>query len=176
MRWLPVLLVLAACKPVPECENNAQCADLEACIEQQCEPVECLTSTQCAMEYYCAQDTYVCTFGCEFSDDCYTADRCEPSTNICVPRKCDDTQRDCDVGERCDVSTGECYLDPAPHCKTCSSASECGTTGQCWNFGMGSYCFLECNPEAVETCPAGFQCTLVNNSYYYCVAFCPMFE
>lgn len=173
---LVLLPLFVACRPVPECQVHAECADGQGCVLGQCEDVECLSSSECAIEQYCNQESYNCTPGCEFSEDCYVGDRCDALSNTCVTRRCTDTQRDCDGGERCDQATGECYLDPGPHCEPCNGQGQCGANAECFAFsgGGGGYCFVECNPEAVEACPAGFQCTLVNGSLHYCVSFCPL--
>lgn len=176
MRFLLVaVLALSACKPVQECTVHVECGSGEACVDGQCERADCLTSNDCPIETYCDQDTFTCEPGCEFSEDCLTADRCNTTTQTCVPRQCQDTQRDCESGEYCNISTGECYLDTGPNCQPCSNSGQCGPEAECFGFTGSNtgYCLTQCNPEAVEACPASFQCTYASDGNHYCVSWCP---
>src|SRR5690606_35628172 len=123
------------------------------------------------MEHFCNQrdNAFTCDAGCEFNSDCFIADRCDPLTSTCVPRACRDTQLDCPSGHRCDQTTGTCYLDPAPHCEPCSGSATCGEGGACYWLSadtQAAYCFLQCNPEAIEACPAGYSCAPTNDERF----------
>lgn len=182
MRHLLLLVLLAGCDKGTPCQSDLTCGEMQACVPAQngqgyCEDVDCLSSLDCELENFCNLDTHTCDPGCEFSTDCLTADRCDAVTATCVERRCTDTQRDCDVGERCNTSTGQCQVDPAPHCQPCSSSTQCGSEGECWGLveNAGGFCLLSCSPEAFDPCPAGLQCTFVEDGYHVCVGLCHEF-
>jgi hypothetical protein len=163
------LALLTNCKGPPECGNNGDCSGLQACIAERCVEVNCLDSSRCAIEAYCETETYTCEPGCLTNDDCYAADRCDPTTRTCEPRGCADTALDCQPFERCNTMTAQCEEDPLPHCQPCASDATC-QGGECQYIAGGRYCLMECNPEAADPCPAGFQCT--GPEPYQCVANC----
>lgn len=179
---LLVLLVGSCQPPGPACTTTADCGEKQACIEEECEDVECLASAECPIEAYCHPETYTCEAGCLSSDDCLTGDRCDVLTSTCVPRSCQATQIDCELGERCNLQTGECERDPEPHCEPCNFPDECGPTGICAALterGRG-YCFLQCSPEAFDPCPAGLQCSFQQtgpdgDGEFHCVGLCDRF-
>lgn len=174
MRIAAFALLFVSCTPPGlTCSSDAVCGELEACVSEHCTAVECLSSVDCAMEHACTLETHTCDAGCVTSDDCYTADRCDITIGVCVPRSCTDTQLDCRFGERCNTATGACEKDPDPHCEPCYRPNDCGVDGACVSTdGTGPFCFLECSPESYDPCPAGMQCTYTSEGLHRCVGFC----
>jgi len=172
---LLVTLAILGCQPIAQCTDNTQCTGEEACIRGKCKPVDCLSSRECDIEQFCDPQAYTCVDGCQYNSDCHPTDRCDPTTLTCVPRQCRDTATDCPGGAFCDTDSGECYPDPDPDCARCSSSDQCGPTGTCYGWDShGGYCFLTCNPEDAQACPAGYSCSLVNQAAYVCVGYCPL--
>lgn len=171
------LALLTGCPNAPECTDNTFCLDQQACIDGKCKDVECLSSSECAIEQFCSPQTYTCEDGCQFNTDCYVTDRCDPDLQQCVTKSCRSTALDCPGGYRCDTATGQCYLDVAPHCERCSAPNQCGEGGGCYSIGGAGnvgYCFLACNPEAADACPAGYSCGATSNDMYVCIGYCPL--
>ncbi len=169
--WLALSLAAAAlattlsassCGPPPSpCASTSQCDPLQACIDERCLDVDCLSNTDCSLNAFCNPETYTCDPGCSTSDDCKIGQRCAAELRQCVPRECRDTQLDCDLGERCNLATGECERDPLPYCEPCGNDDVCGATGICARLDMTGpgNCLLSCSPEAFDPCPAGLQCS-----------------
>lgn len=146
---LPALL-LAGCPSsktdgAPECTDNGQCGEMEACIDQECAAVECLTSSQCGLRQYCktADDAYTCADGCASTDDCMAGETCNEVTGQCEEYGCRSTDLDCPVGSTCNVSTGECEAYQGLCTRTCdvgSLSSGCGSGSTCMAVSVGGSC------------------------------------
>ena len=169
------LLFLAACAgtgKAPECQDNADCNN-QACVENQCVDVDCLSSADCSLKEYCHGEDFVCTSGCSEDTDCLAGEMCDVESNTCEPYGCRETELDCPVGDFCNQNTGECYDDPEGTCNTCSAAQNeaeqlellfGGTLSgrHCvqWDeFATEFYYFKTCNPNGSgNDCPRGFAC------------------
>ena len=179
-RWgaLLVAITLGSCGTTGAiCESSVACGEFEACIDKRCREVECRSSLHCELENYCDLNTFTCEPGCATPDDCPIGERCDVQTNQCLTRTCFDTQLHCDFGERCDLQRGICFPDPEPHCKECRSDATCGPNGFCAASPRGTtgVCFLECQPESFDPCPAGMQCSATGEDQFLCVGFCEEF-
>jgi hypothetical protein len=180
-RWVLVFGLLSCKTPGVPCTSTAECGELQACIEERCEDVACLASTDCEIETWCNPASYTCEPGCSTSDDCIVGDRCDTIARRCVSRSCRDTQLDCDLGERC--TDGVCERDPEPYCEPCNRNEDCGPTGICAALtdSRRGYCILECSPEAFDPCPAGLQCSFQQSSIddvgeFRCIGLCDRLE
>lgn len=172
---------LASCSKAPQCVDNGQCGDMQACIEEECVQVECLASAQCGLEQFCdVQRDYTCKSGCEHNTDCQAGFDCNPDSHQCEAYGCRSTDLDCGYGEVCDESSGECKRAQGDHCKTCSDpyfGSGCNK-GTCYLFdeeSFASYCVVDCNPSQEDACPRGYECVdvLGDGASYGCFAWCP---
>ncbi|MDP6934614.1 MAG: hypothetical protein QGG40_16950 [Myxococcota bacterium] len=208
-RWtrtilLATILLLTGCwdsgsSTSTGCIDEGDCSDGMACVNEECQTVDCLTSNQCGIGEFC-NAKYKCLEGCEEDGDCQAGANCESGT--CVEYSCRSTQLDCSIGEFCDESSGDCYEDDAPHCEECDpyATSACGSSGDCWGFygstcspggndcpsgstcemyAWGVYyclsynCYVECNPNEDDPCPRGYQCGDVTGlGDYVCYADC----
>ena len=90
----------------PECVDNGECGELQACIEQSCEDVECVTSDTCEIGRFCDTERYVCRDGCASDEDCLAGQECAGST--CQDKPCRNSELDCTAGETCNPNTGGC--------------------------------------------------------------------
>lgn len=205
--WMTLLLLAISApgciKTAPACASTVECEEGLACVEEECRPVECLASEDCAINNFCDR-SYKCVEGCESADDCLAGEEC--NSGECVSFGCRDTQLDCQYGEFCDTTTGECYQAEENYCKscdvgaspTCSSDGiqgacfadlngedcvtdrDCPTGYRCDNFGAGvgfachtDACALECNPRDESPCPRGFDCIDGQDGNFYCAGSCP---
>jgi len=127
---LPLLVACSGDKVV--CGSNADCDEGEACVEEECTDVTCLTSADCDIQQYCDAD-FECSAGCDADADCLAGQSCDGATNQCSAYGCRDTQLDCDYGEMCDVTTGQCYVEDEGLCEqTCDLFSpNCGGDSTC---------------------------------------------
>jgi hypothetical protein len=176
---IAVLLLMLGCTEVPECLDDGDCEDLDACIEGTCTVVECLTSRQCDLHTHCERSTHTCDPGCESADDCYAGEWCDSTLGVCEPLACEDTQLDCPFGETCERTTGECYDDGRHHCTQCYNTNACGTDGTCFTFteegGGPYYCLMQCTNPELNDCPQGYTCQSIRD-VYYCLAWCPYLD
>lgn len=179
-----LLVLLAGCEQgAPECVDNGGCPEGQACIEDQCEEVECVSSSQCSLHQFCDTKAWVCRQGCGDDDDCRAGETCDAADHKCKRYGCRDTQLDCEIGEVCDEGTGECTVDPRKHCTRCDPMEEllgtqpCGPKGYCWLFEQNAemgYCLQQCN-QSNDNCPRGFTCEDVTGyGDFYCSAWCPL--
>jgi hypothetical protein len=183
---IALLLVLFACNgaAAPECVDNGNCNDGEACIDKACVVVECLASVDCAFGSYCdvENNAYTCTVGCSSDDDCMAGEACNLDNNECEAYGCRDTDLDCSFGEVCDEGDGTCYEPEGEWCTPCSDPyfgdpDICGD-GFCFNFNEDSnfnrdnFCLPACNGEG-DACARGYECIDVSGGGdYYCVTNC----
>lgn len=188
-----VTLVVVSCsgrREITECYDSSQCSaevgELVACIDAECETVECLATSDCALGQICdVEGGYQCVDGCNGDSDCPAGFSCTED-GACEEYGCRSTLLDCDFGEFCNEFTGECEEDPAPHCTPCSEFSndidigdpfdscddtiagnfECGGAGAvCTTITVGDglqltpqpICYTPCQEEG--DCPMGFVCT-----------------
>lgn len=170
------------------CVDNGDCEGIAVCNEVGiCQAVECTQPDQCNLGFTC-DDTNTCVVGCSGDGDCLAGETCG-GNNQCVPYGCRSTALDCTYGERCDVGSGQCVVDPAPHCQanctvdfsgdSCAAQSP-GAVCACFEGdGFGgcaeSACLVQCNPATADACPRGYQCAQVfeGNTNSYCFADCP---
>ncbi|MFT7522027.1 MAG: hypothetical protein ACI9MC_004179 [Kiritimatiellia bacterium] len=164
-----------------ECYDNGNCDEGMACIEGQCETVDCLDSTVCRVGEYCDLDNYVCRAGCNDDHDCIAGESCDTALNTCETYGCRDTDLDCSIGEACNQVTGQCDRDPRAHCSTCTydvwtGQDDCPTSATCLSFEgeEDGFCFFDCRlggPD--DQCPRGFECADYGAGAA-CVAYCPL--
>ena len=183
--------IVSACagggEPIAACVDNGDCSEGEACLLDVCEPVQCLSSTQCGIREYCDDETYVCRAGCLEDTDCRAGEACNTGTNTCEAYGCRDTQLDCAIGETCNAVTGECVFDNSGHCDTCQpdpwgfepSGSCTNRNAVCGSFIDAPdqyFCFQPCTaPGQPDACPRGYECidNAFGDGFPYCIAFCP---
>lgn len=157
---LTLILSLLSCTEVkaPECSDNGDCADGEACISQLCEKVGCVTSSDCELQSFC-NPLYECESGCESDDDCVAGESCNKDEHECSPYGCRSTELDCEYGEFCNTESGECE-ERGQDCETCNATNinACGPGAYCLatTTGNDGYCWDTCEDES--DCPRGFQC------------------
>jgi hypothetical protein len=171
------------------CVDNGDCGEREACILEACEPVQCLTSSDCRIREYCDDRTYVCRAGCSADADCIAGEACDTATNTCEAYGCRDTQLDCGLGQYCSAVTGQCTRDPKGHCDRCTpdfwGTNVRGTCRDreafCLTFdGADFYCLMECS-QATD-CPRGYECVNTGQDFNgngrsdsICFGYCPLF-
>lgn len=165
----------------PECIDNGYCAEGQACVDDVCEDVECLTSAICDVGEYCNDQTYSCVDGCVESADCVAGETCNTDTRTCEAYGCRNTELDCPVGSTCNEGTGEC--DEAHVCDSCNAnnVNSCqtpGTESYClvWDDPAEGWCFPVCGANGL--CPSGFYCykdvqVELGNTVDVCIADCP---
>lgn len=167
----------------PECIDNGDCSDGQACLLEVCEDVECLASEDCNIREYCNTETYVCRAGCEDDGDCIAGESCDTASNTCEEYGCRDTQLDCAIGEICREVTGECEFAHAGHCDRCEpdpfawemNGTCANRNAVCGTYdGVESFCFQPCVQGQADACPRGYEC--VEQASFggtFCSAFCP---
>lgn len=104
------------------CHNNVDCLSGEQCLEGQCVHVDCLGSSDCALEEYCSP-LGECVTGCKEDSDCVAGEEC--SAGQCVSMPCRTAQLDCAYGEEC--LDGVCEPSPLPSCALCGFSDWQGT-------------------------------------------------
>lgn len=181
-----LLLLVLGCigAKAPECVDNGNCHDGQACVEQTCQDVECLASLDCAFGNYCdvEEAAYTCRPGCASDDDCPAGEECNLDDNECEAYGCRDTDLDCGLGQLCDEDEGECYEPEGEWCTVCDDpfTGDPGTCGDgfCFNFNLdGNYdrdnfCLPSCRGEGDE-CARGYECLYVDGlDDYFCVTDC----
>lgn len=180
MTALLLVLSLVACKkePAAECIDHGGCPAGNACIEGACEPVQCLTSSDCNLHEFCDARSFACRAGCSDDGDCYAGETCDTATKECVEYACRSTDLDCEIGEFC--VDGECEKDDAPHCQACDpyDSRSCPQGSDCWVFDsqtLDAYCLVRCERDGGnDQCPRGFECTDVTGmGDFACSAWCP---
>lgn len=177
-----LFLGLIACggDPAPECIDNGQCDEFQACIEDVCVDVECLGSAICDIGEYCNDKTYTCVDGCLEDADCMAGETCDPDTRTCEAYGCRSTELDCGVGTECNVATGECEAVNA--CNSCNANNVNSCVGQgtqyclVWDDPSEGWCFPECGADFA--CPSGFSCyknaqVSLFDTANVCIADCP---
>jgi len=182
-------LVIAACGRAPAARDANSCADvseceaepgeLAACVDGDCEIVECLTSGDCPVGSFCdSEDSYECLEGCNNDGDCLAGEQC--NDNSCQERGCQSTELDCKHGEFCNSDTGVCDPWPGNFCTPCNSVdtgeyvwddqntisncddeylghATCGGEAVCLNSETGpGDCYPPCGDG--DACPYGFFC------------------
>jgi hypothetical protein len=188
---LPFLLLVAAgllvsaCKPQGpgleegECIDDGDCSaegGMQACVNSECEAVDCLTSNDCPLGTHC--DDNACGYGCEQDTDCLSGFECS-GDGTCAESECRSTVLDCYAGQFC--QNGSCFDAGPPLCKSCNAMdvfdaiidgggnvmgyTSCGGIGAfCLAFEQGGaeYCWTPCT--TTEDCPAAFECIEIVNS------------
>jgi hypothetical protein len=170
-----------------ECVDNGSCTsdgvELQACIDGDCDEVECLSSADCGVGTYCDvedQDAdpvdidYECKEGCLTEGDCLSGQTCDDGS--CIERACRSTILDCEFGEVCDADSGECVAAEGLYCTGCTTEghvvddqgtptqcddrivghSACGDGALCVSDGDHNVCMPPCT--SASDCPAGFSC------------------
>jgi hypothetical protein len=178
-----------------ECYEASHCSaevgELVACIDAECETVECLSSSDCPMGRICDIDgDYECLDGCNSDGDCPAGFSCGDE-GTCEEYGCRSTLLDCDYGEICNLGTGVCEVDNRPHCTSCDPAlndwntgvasnncddyfvgnTACGGTGSiCNNWDWDGdpstsepICSVACLEQ--DDCPMGYICMLIDQPY-----------
>lgn len=153
------LLFLFACSGgglgAPECVDNGECTEGQACIDQQCEDVECLTSTDCPIAHVCHPKQYYCVPGCAEDEDCLAGQTCNSESHECVDAACRTTELDCHVGDVCDPVSGQCVEPANAVCETgCHiyNSPNCPGGGTCVQSLSGQTCNSANDCDAGETC------------------------
>ena len=170
-RWLSFLLLFTACSTAtraPQCVDNGQCDEGQACQEGTCIVAECLNSSECALGEFCSPKHFSCKPGCMDNTDCFAGEECDVDSRTCVAYGCRSTELDCAAGEFCDTDPnsntyGECYKDNVNHCKTCDiDRNNCPTGMECFISELGDSCWTD------QDCPAGQTCDLMSDFNFYC--------
>jgi hypothetical protein len=179
--FVAVLVGCGGDSDIPECIDNGYCAEGQACVNDVCEDVECLSSAICDVGEYCNDKTYSCVDGCLENIDCVAGETCNTDTRSCEAYGCRDTTLDCPTGAECNLTTGEC--DSVATCQNCnlSQANSCrggDVEAHClpWDDLSEGWCFPVCDNSG--GCPAGFSCYVdypIDLFTYVdvCVADCP---
>ncbi len=165
---------------IPECIDDGYCDEGQACIDDVCVDVDCLTSAICDVGEYCNPDTYTCVDGCLEDADCVAGETCNPDTRSCEAYGCRSTELDCPVGTECNLGTGEC--DGVNACRNCNASNPYSCQGKgtsyclVWDDPSEGWCFPECGAD--DSCPAGFSCYKnaqidLFTTVDVCVADCP---
>ena len=198
-------LVFVSCvgrNQTSECYDASHCSsevgELVACISAECETVECLSSSDCALGQVCDLDGgYDCVDGCNSDTDCPAGFSCGEK-GTCEEYGCRSTLLDCDFGEICNLDTGVCETDNRPHCTSCDPFGNEWNTGDifddCDDFLVGNAacggagavcndwdfdgnpatsepgCYVPCQEQA--DCPMGFTCWLLDQPYGNGLAVC----
>jgi hypothetical protein len=158
-------LLLAACgrggsrtRNASSCEDVSQCeadpGELAACVDGDCEIVQCLTSADCPTGSYCDnEDNYECIEGCESNADCLAGEECGDD-GTCAPSPCRSTELDCKHGEFCNSDSGACEPWPGNFCSPCDAID----TGEYVWDDQGT--FTNCDDEYLGhvTCGGGAVC------------------
>jgi len=166
-----MLIWLFACNVgKTQCLDNGQCSDGQACIDEVCHDVDCLTSEDCDISQYCAAN-FTCKTGCKDNDDCLAGQVCDTSIRQCVEAGCEQTELDCHVGEVCDPVSGTCNADDATCEQTCHiyDSPNCGGGAQCFFSNIGDQC------NNASECASGESCDefVVSNDFCTRNADCP---
>lgn len=164
MRLLKTVLLAAAValsgcsgEEATPCADNTACAEGQACIDEVCTDVTCLTSADCDIQQYCTGD-FECASGCDQDADCFAGQACNTDANTCEAYGCRDTQLDCNYGERCDVTTGSCYVAEQMCTNNCDYFSpSCPSNQSC----AVSSLFGTCDAASGGGCPSGSPCAIV---------------
>jgi hypothetical protein len=123
------------------CNNSAECAEGQLCVDNHCLDSECFSSSDCQLEEYCSE-FFQCVPGCSLDSDCLAGDAC--IENTCTSQGCRTTDLDCEVGEYCDSDTQSCYEDSFDHCGSCdySQWTNGVSGGECvvYSYDEFSYC------------------------------------
>lgn len=157
--------------------------DIEACIDGECEDVDCLSSTDCVVGQYCdvEDDAFRCREGCETDGDCFAGQSCVEGS--CAAYGCRSTILDCDFNEVCDVDSGQCVEASGPQCAQCDPLGNqidnqgtstqcddvlsghpiCGQGGVCGGSQDDPQCWTACtDPSGTDECPMGFACSFAS--------------
>lgn len=157
---LSTLLACGTKDPEPECYDNGGCPTGAACQAGVCTDVECLSSSDCALNFTC-NESYACVEGCTTDVDCQAGASCDKDVGLCLPDACTNTDIDCGYGQFCDTTSGECGSGGKDWCATCdrSNPRSCGGSTSCFAFVDPSqgYCWNACQQDT--DCPRGFTCT-----------------
>lgn len=173
------LIALTGCNPnnsnTIECTDHGQCGELQACIDNKCTDVQCLSSTDCELSSYCVGEgpnAFSCKEGCSTNDDCLAGENCNVESNTCEAYGCRSTTLDCPAGQSCDEATGDCF--EVDVCKKTCDVYESGC-------GAGFECAVVSTPK---TCKKDIDCAdlgekigcdmfLTSNQGCYKLADCP---
>lgn len=190
MRWLLIAVaLLAGCGTKVKCERPQDCVDADesgvervwSCVDQECVPRPCETSSDCEIGTYCAEipreedqpPQLFCAVGCQRTDDCRAGEVCLQGS--CQERTCRSGHLDCELAEFCNPQTGQCEPAGFPFCSECDpnftvilnelsctgatvlGNEQCGGDGSfCWRLESGAFCGPACETNA--DCPGGFTC------------------
>lgn len=196
LTFLLILLTLPACSTRTSSNTGESCRDasdctveageLAACLNRECEAVQCLSSSDCGLGSWCdVEGDYECVTGCQTNLDCGAGETCNEEGS-CEAYGCRNTNLDCEVGEVCNEDTGACEEAGGLHCAPCEGTgwefADQGTldicddewTGhdgcggddtQCRPYADGGqqYCMVPCGAD--DSCPRGYFCQDVPISF-----------
>ncbi len=151
----PVLGSCSALPPEPDCFDHTFCDKGQACIDEVCVAVDCLSSAECFLGFLCNVETFTCQPGCDSDFDCAASDECVDGE--CEARMCRDTHLDCPVGFRCNVQTGDCVISENV-CIACDRPNDCLDGQECVQFFTDETAWCWDNCASTADCPAGFFC------------------
>ncbi|MBU0607004.1 MAG: hypothetical protein KKI08_03920 [Armatimonadetes bacterium] len=168
---LLLLLPLAACEVSNgpsggSCTDHGQCGEMQACIQNTCEDVQCLLSSDCPLHSFCdsANDRFTCREGCESVDDCMAGESCNENSHSCEVYGCRSTELDCPVGSTCNVGSGVCS-EVADLCsRTCDvyDAPNCGAGSSCEVGDVTDEC------QRPQDCEQGYSCGMFLTEHTLC--------
>ncbi len=142
----------------PECTDHGQCGELQACLNEECTDVDCISSSDCPLHNYCKteESRFECVGGCESDDDCIAGEQCHADYGTCEEYGCRSTDLDCPVGSTCDESTGDCVAADGLCQRSCDvyAASNCGAGNSCQVADWGDEC------ERAQDCEQGYACDM----------------
>jgi hypothetical protein len=167
-----------SCRDASDCTVEA--GELAACLDGQCQAVECLGTEDCPLGTWCPveDDNYACIEGCQTSTDCQAGFSCS-AEGQCEVYGCRNSNLDCWIGEVCNQDSGECEQGDPLHCSECvqdqwlwddqgtldtcddvfQGHDGCGGVGSaCLSYQTGgaSHCLVPCQDQ--DECPRGYTC------------------
>jgi Cys-rich repeat protein len=150
------------------CLEHTDCPPGQACIDNSCEEVDCITDAECLAGSVCVDNTCV-PIPCVDDGDCPQGSECNQDLGVCQLEKLPGT--DCLVTNDCDDSTG-CA---SGYCLRCQGLGEDNCNGCASNADCGAG-FPHCNVElnACLRCLTSDHCsgTQICHPYGECAAPC----
>jgi hypothetical protein len=152
--------------PGGQCQDHGQCGELQACIQNTCEDVQCLLSTDCPLHSFCdtENDRFTCREGCASTDDCLAGEDCDTESHTCEAYGCRSTDLDCPVGQTCNTATGQCTPVDGLCTRTCDvyDSPNCGAGNSCEVGDVTGEC------ERAQDCEQGYACDMFLATHEEC--------